>query len=156
MSNQESDDLDWLTGMDEEILDVLSTGLTLTPSVIAENIDRSQKGVGNRLSALQAGGLVEKVERGKYRLTDEGMSVIFEPAEQSDAEKIGSRRGDIRDRKRLRQELGVGMEEYREAVQEELSTLTEEELGDENVVEEAFERVEDRLRDRTTETSRDK
>lgn len=51
---------DWLTDMDKEILEVLTTDLILTPSVIAENIGRSRKGVSNRLNALQAGGVVEK------------------------------------------------------------------------------------------------
>ncbi|QSG05923.1 winged helix-turn-helix domain-containing protein [Halapricum desulfuricans] len=74
MSN-EDDEFDWLTEMDKEILNVLGTDLTLTPSVIAENINRSQKGVGNRLSALQAGGLVEKVKRGKYKITEKGLEV---------------------------------------------------------------------------------
>jgi predicted transcriptional regulator len=69
---------DWLTEMDREIINVLGTNLILTPSIIAENIGRSREGVGNRLNALQAGGLVEKVDRGKYRLTEEGHAYMTE------------------------------------------------------------------------------
>lgn len=78
--NMENDDgyPDWLTEMDKEIINVLGTNLTLTPSIIAENIDRSREGVGNRLNSLQAGGLVRKVDRGKYKITEEGLKYMTE------------------------------------------------------------------------------
>ena len=69
---------DWLTDMDREIINVLGTNLVLTPSIIAENIGRSREGVGNRLNSLQAGGLVKKVDRGKYELTEEGFRYMTE------------------------------------------------------------------------------
>jgi len=58
-----------MTEMDDLILEVLSSGLTLTPAVIAENIDRDihRTSVARRVSTLQAGGFVEKVRRGHYR-----------------------------------------------------------------------------------------
>jgi DNA-binding transcriptional ArsR family regulator len=65
-------DCDWMTDLDRQILYVLLTGLTLTPSVIADNLDKSRQAVSQRLNALRAGGLVEKEERGKYTLTKEG------------------------------------------------------------------------------------
>ena len=65
-------DADWMTALDREILYVLLTGLTLTPSVIADNLDKSRQAVSQRLNALRAGGLVKKEERGKYSLTKEG------------------------------------------------------------------------------------
>jgi predicted transcriptional regulator len=67
---------EWLTEMDLEILEVLESELTLTPSIIGENIDRSRAGVSQRLNSLQAGGLVEKVDRGKYRITIDGYILI--------------------------------------------------------------------------------
>ena len=66
---------DWLTQLDREILEVLSSGLVLTPSIIAENIDRSRTGVNQRLSSLQAGGLIKRVDRGKYKITDKGKAI---------------------------------------------------------------------------------
>lgn len=66
-------DLDWMTKTDVLILKTLAYELTLTPSVIAENIDRSRETVSRRLNALQAGGLVEKIDRGKYKITGDGM-----------------------------------------------------------------------------------
>ncbi|WP_226929159.1 helix-turn-helix domain-containing protein [Halorubrum halophilum] len=65
-------DTDWMTDLDNQILYVLLTGLTLTPSVIADNLDKSRQAVSQRLNALRAGGLVRKEERGKYSLTEEG------------------------------------------------------------------------------------
>ena len=67
---------DWLTEMDIQILDALARGLTLSPSIIAENTDRSRSGVSRRLNTLQAAGYVEKVSRGKYEITEEGMEFL--------------------------------------------------------------------------------
>lgn len=67
---------DWMTDMDLEILGVLDKGLTLSPSIIAENIDRSRVGVNRRLNTLQASGVVEKVDRGKYQITDQGVKFL--------------------------------------------------------------------------------
>lgn len=73
---EDTDEQDWLTEMDKEIIEILGRDLVLSPSIIAYNIDRSREGVGNRLSTLQAGGLVEKVERGKYQLSDKGKEAL--------------------------------------------------------------------------------
>lgn len=75
MSESDDDVPDWLTDMDLEILDVLGSNLILSPSIIAENIDRSREGVSNRLSALNAGGMVDKIDRGKYKITAAGLEV---------------------------------------------------------------------------------
>jgi Mn-dependent DtxR family transcriptional regulator len=69
---------DWMTDMDLEILEVLAQGLTLSPSIIAENIDRSRVGVNRRLNTLQASGFVEKIERGKYEISEKGRVFIEE------------------------------------------------------------------------------
>lgn len=147
---------EWLTEMDKEILDAMSMGLTLTPAIIAENIDRSRKGVSNRLSSLQAGGLVEKVDRGKYEITDEGYRIHIGAPEGAadmltDAEKIGARREEIRERKLIRRDLGVSKEEYHKQVAEEKERIDAEDEEYDNPYEEAFRRVESRLREENTE-----
>jgi len=76
--SEEGKNDDWITEMDQEIINVLGTNLILSPSIIAENIDRSRRGVSNRLNSLQAGGLVKKVDRGKYELTEEGYRYMTE------------------------------------------------------------------------------
>jgi len=74
--NEDPDDYEWMTEMDSEILHVLYTGLTLTPSVIADNLDRSRPAIAQRLNALQAGGLVEKTNRGKYKISKKGAGFV--------------------------------------------------------------------------------
>ena len=64
---------EWMTPMDDEVLAVFSgADLVLTPSVVAFNAGFSRKEVNRRLLELADHGLLEKVERGKYRLTRRG------------------------------------------------------------------------------------
>ena len=58
---------------DDAILEVpATTGLILTPSVIAYNIDYCRDEVNRRLAGLEREGLVERVEQCKYRLISRG------------------------------------------------------------------------------------
>lgn len=64
---------EWMTPMDDKILEMMhGTNLTLTPSIVAFNTGFSQKEVNRRLIELADHGFVEKIERGKYRLTQRG------------------------------------------------------------------------------------
>ena len=64
---------EWMVPMDDEILELFhSAHLVLTPSIIAYNIDRSREEVNRRLAALEERELVQRVERGKYRITPFG------------------------------------------------------------------------------------
>ncbi|WP_336330993.1 hypothetical protein [Haloarcula sp. CGMCC 1.2071] len=67
---------DWLTDTDKDILKILWTRLILSPSIIAENTERSRVSVSRRLDTLQAGGLVKKVDRGKYKISEKGIEAI--------------------------------------------------------------------------------
>ncbi|WP_348612577.1 helix-turn-helix domain-containing protein [Halobaculum rarum] len=67
---------EWFTNADAHIMFILCSGLTLSPSIIAENTDITRVTVSRRLSTLQAGGLVEKVGRGKYKITSEGIYLV--------------------------------------------------------------------------------
>lgn len=67
----------WMTQLDDEILELLdSSELVLSPSIIAFNINRSREGVADRIAMLTDYGLVEKVERGKYQITQEGKQYL--------------------------------------------------------------------------------
>ncbi|NLV07516.1 MarR family transcriptional regulator [Haloarcula rubripromontorii] len=79
-----NDEPEWLTDTDKDVLRVLGTELVLSPSIIAENTDHSRVSISRRLNTLQAGGLVEKVDRGKYRITYDGFEIVSEPAETPD------------------------------------------------------------------------
>ena len=66
---------EWFSDADAQIMFILYTGLTLTPSILAENTEFSRQTVSKRLNTLQAAGFVEKVSRGKYKITKEGAFV---------------------------------------------------------------------------------
>lgn len=58
---------------DDRILETLgSSGLILTPSIIALNIDISREHASRRISKLEEHGFVERVERGHYEITNKG------------------------------------------------------------------------------------
>lgn len=68
---------DWMMPIDDAILGLLySSELILTPAVIAYNINYSRDEVNRRLTRLEKEGLVKRVERGKYTLSDRGESYI--------------------------------------------------------------------------------
>jgi predicted transcriptional regulator len=74
-----------MTQLDDEILELLdSSKLVLSPSIIAFNIDRSREGVADRITTLTDYGLIEKVERGKYRITEEGEQYLQGELDVSD------------------------------------------------------------------------
>lgn len=144
--DENGDDWNWLTDMDFEILEVMRFELILSPSIIAENIGRSREGVSNRLNSLQAGGLVEKLDRGKYRITDDGLVVW----KQSDGSHYESRRLEVTERKQIRRELSVSLEEYHDEVQKEYEKIQQSNQSidvDGDLIELAFERAQDRLQE---------
>ncbi|WP_225335319.1 winged-helix domain-containing protein [Halomicrobium urmianum] len=67
----------WMTPMDDDVLRLFhSKDLVLTPAIIAYNIDYSREEVNRRLAELEDHGFVERVERGKYRITDLGTQYV--------------------------------------------------------------------------------
>lgn len=71
---------EWMLPVDNATLSLFhATDLVLTPSIVAYNIDYSRDEVNRRLTELEQRGFVEKVERGKYRLTVLGKQYIEGP-----------------------------------------------------------------------------
>lgn len=67
------DPADWMAPMDDEILALFgSSELILTPAIVAVNLGYSREEVNRRLRTLETNGLVERVERGKYRIEGRG------------------------------------------------------------------------------------
>jgi predicted transcriptional regulator len=63
--------------VDERILEALDTsGMILSPSVIAINIDKSRSEINRRLATLVDYGLVTRVKRGYYEITDDGRTYL--------------------------------------------------------------------------------
>jgi len=70
---QEMGPPEWITELDREILAILGNSMIImTPAVIAKNIDRPRSSVSHRLTTLEAGSLVTKLERGHYQISSEG------------------------------------------------------------------------------------
>ncbi|QCC58651.1 transcriptional regulator [Natrinema thermotolerans] len=65
-----------MTGTDLQIIDALGRGLTLSPTIISDNTDKSREAISRRLSTLQAAGYVEKTGRGRYEITEKGMEFL--------------------------------------------------------------------------------
>lgn len=71
---------EWMLPLDDAILRLFhGTDLVLTPSILAYNIDYSREEVNRRLVELEQRGFVEKVKRGKYRITALGLQYIEGP-----------------------------------------------------------------------------
>lgn len=72
---------------DDYILEVLDSGLGLTPAVIAWNIDKGRTTVQKRLTPLASAGLIERVdEKGYYKLTDDGRAYLEGDLDADDLE----------------------------------------------------------------------
>jgi DNA-binding transcriptional regulator GbsR (MarR family) len=141
---------EWATDLDKEIVEILNSELIMTPAVIAENIDRSRGAVSRRLGTLEAGGLVEKHGRGKYKITSEG-SELFDSnwTTLSEEERKEAAREEKETRKRIRRELGMTQSEFYSAVTEEHNRLKTEnpEVPEDELLAKAFEIVEKKHRD---------
>ncbi|WP_435067824.1 helix-turn-helix domain-containing protein [Haloplanus sp. C73] len=92
-NHEEMDPPDWITDLDREICGLLRHGLILTPSVLAKNLDRPRSSISRRLNTLEAGNIVEKVERGHYKMTEEGLARMLQTI---NTDKIGKGSPDSR------------------------------------------------------------
>ena len=138
---------EWTTDLDKEILELLNSELIMTPAVIAENIDRSRGAVARRLGTLEAGGLVEKHGRGKYKITAEGLELFDHGwTTLSEEDRKEAAREERETRKRIRRELGITQSEYFSAAIKEHNRLKTEnpEVPEDELLSRAFEIVENR------------
>lgn len=86
---------EWMVPMDDEILTLFhGTDLVLTPAIVAYNLDHSREAVNRRLSTLADEGLVERVDRGKYRLTPIGEAYLAGETEWHSADLEGPADGE--------------------------------------------------------------
>lgn len=80
---------DWMTQMDDQILELLqSAGIVLSPSIIAYNLDVSREGATRRLQKLTNYRLVDRVERGKYKISKSGSEYLMGKLDASKLEII--------------------------------------------------------------------
>lgn len=144
---------EWTTDLDKEILELLNSEIIMTPAVIAENIDRSRGAVARRLGTLEAGGLVEKQGRGKYKISSEGSELFdYEWSSLSEEERKEAAREEHEIRQWIKEELGTTQDEYLSDVTEEHNRLKAEnpEESEDELFTKAFEIVTERYRDEKT------
>lgn len=142
---------EWTTELDKEILELLNTELVLTPTVIAENIDRSRGAVTRRLNTLEAGGLVQKMSRGKYKITGEALDMFeggWKQFKVSEEESRQLAKEDYERRKRIEERTGLSEREYLKEVQQEYERLkSESEEPSDDLFSKAFEIVDKKYRE---------
>ena len=77
--------------IDERVLEALdSSGMILSPAVIAINIEKSRDEVNRRLTILVEHGFVTRVQRGYYEITERGERYLtgdFEPSATEDSDE---------------------------------------------------------------------
>ena len=80
---------DWMRPIDERILETMRDEGNLTPRAVADFGVTSHSHASDRLSKLAKYGLVERISRGLYRITDEGHAFLDEELDAStlDAEE---------------------------------------------------------------------
>lgn len=152
MSNEDPSDWDedlpdWATEMDREILNALSAMRVLTPAVIADNIGRSREAVSRRLNTLEAGGLVMKKGRGKYKITTKGIWMTWERVELTDEEMEEVKEARNEEIEKF-EALGTTKEDYEAALIKEFDRLREEKPGYvhfDELINEAHRIVEERI-----------
>jgi len=67
---------EWMNPVDDEILEVLRDEGNLTPGAVEDFGVTVSDHAGDRLSVLARYGLVERISRGLYRLTDAGAAYL--------------------------------------------------------------------------------
>lgn len=78
-----------MTQGDDRILEALeSSGLTLSPRVIAFNTDYSGNYINKRVRKLRDAGLVERVDEGLYRITGDGRAYLAGDLSAEDLESV--------------------------------------------------------------------
>lgn len=78
---------DWMQlPTDERVLEILDSGLVLSPQVIAKNIGKSRSHVSRRLSVLVEYGFVTRIERGYYEIAGPGERYLAGELDADDVE----------------------------------------------------------------------
>lgn len=77
---------EWMKPVDDVILEFVAEHGQHPPKLIAENIDKHEKYVGNRCRTLRDYGLLRNLGRGLYQITDEGEQYLAGELDASELE----------------------------------------------------------------------
>ena len=82
---------DWMRPVDERILETMRDEGNLTPQALDDAFDVTAANHAiNRLSVLEEYGLVERISRGLYRITEDGEAFLNEKLDASELEPVES------------------------------------------------------------------
>lgn len=76
----------WMVPSDDRILELLREHGNLTPQAVEDFGGPSAGHTQDRLPKLAESGLVERISRGLYRITDEGVAYLDEELDASEFE----------------------------------------------------------------------
>lgn len=79
---------DWQNPVDDQILELMRDEGNLTPRAVEDFGVSVSDHAGDRLSILRRYGLVERISRGLYRLTDDGRAYLDEELDASTLEPV--------------------------------------------------------------------
>lgn len=79
---------DWMTQVDEEILETMLEEGNMTPRALEDFDVTVANYARDRLSQMSKYGLVERVSRGLYRITEEGVDFLNEKLDASELEPV--------------------------------------------------------------------
>jgi len=84
---------DWMARADDRILEVIRDEGNMTPLALSregerERLDIGRKYAGIRCRELADYGLLERVDRGLYRITDKGLAYLDEELDASELEPV--------------------------------------------------------------------
>lgn len=79
---------DWMRPIDERILETMRDEGNMTPRALEDFDVTSQGHANDRLSQLAEYGMVERISRGLYRLTDDGRAFLDEDLDASELEPV--------------------------------------------------------------------
>lgn len=79
---------DWMKPVDDQILELMRDEGNLTPRAVDDFGVAVSDYAGDRFSVLRRYGLVERISRGLYRLTDDGRDYLDEDLDAAELEPV--------------------------------------------------------------------
>lgn len=79
---------DWMKPVDDQILELMRDEGNLTPRAVDDFGVAVSDYAGDRFSVLRRYGLVERISRGLYRLTDDGRAYLDEELDAAELEPV--------------------------------------------------------------------
>lgn len=77
--------VDWMAPTDDAVLELLDeSGLILSTTIIAINLGYEPNWISTRVTKLEDHGLIERIEEGKFEISDEGRAYLAGDLDEAD------------------------------------------------------------------------